>query len=123
MSMRSAMALPLALVLLVPLRAFARPKNEHSVVIAESVQVGSTQLKPGTYKVEWEGNGPSLRVSFMENGKTVATAEGKMVDKDRPSLYDDIVVGTAGKSQTLKEISFRGKKETLVITSDQAPMN
>ena len=123
MSVRSALVLPLALALWVPLGAVARPKNEHNIVIPASMQVGSTLLKAGTYKVEWQGDGPSLQVSFMEHGKTVATAEGKMVERDRPSPYDDVVSGTAGKEQMLKEINFRGQKETLVITSDHAPMN
>lgn len=123
MSVRSAVALPLALALLVPLGALARPRNEHNVVIPASVQVGSTLLKAGTYQVEWQGNGPSLQVSFMEHGKTVATAEGKMVETDRPSPYDDVVTGPEGKVQMLKEINFHGLKETLVITSDHPSTN
>ncbi len=112
-----------ALVLLVPLGVFARTRNEHSVVIPQTVQVGSTQLKAGTYKVKWQENGSSLHVSFLENGKTVAAAEGKMVEKPRPSPYDDVVIGPTGKTQTIQEIDFRGQKESLVITSDHRAAN
>ncbi len=123
MSVRITMVLPLALALLVPFDAIARPKNEHNVIIPQSMQVGSTQLKPGSYKVEWDGTGPSLQVSFLKNGKTVATTEGKMVEQDKPSPYTEVVCDTAGKTARLEEINFRGKKEMLVITSDHASMH
>jgi hypothetical protein len=64
------------LALLSPLSAFARDKNQHSVEILDSVQVGSTQLKPGNYKVEWQGSGPEVQVNFVRDGKTVATVPG-----------------------------------------------
>ena len=123
MSMRSALVLTAVLVLLVPLGAFARSKNERSVVLTESILVGSTQLSAGTYKVEWQGNGPSLHVSFLEHGKTVATTEGKMVEKKNPSPYDEIVTGAAGKTRILEEIDFRGQRDALVLTSNHAAMN
>ena len=43
------LALLLTLTMAVPLCAFARYKNQHSVNIQDPVQVGATQLKPGTY--------------------------------------------------------------------------
>ena len=38
--------------------------NARSVEISDVVQIGSTQLKPGNYKVEWQGTGPAVQVSF-----------------------------------------------------------
>ena len=58
---------------LLPLSMFARDKNQHSVDIPVTVQVGGTQLKPGNYKVEWQGTGPDVQVTFLRGGKTVAT--------------------------------------------------
>ncbi len=123
MSMRKTMLLATALTLFVPLGVFARSRNEHSVVIPENVQVGSTQLKAGTYKVEWKEDGSSLHVSFLDHGKTVAATEGKMVQRPSPSPYDDVVIGAAGKTQKLEEINFRGQKETLVINSGHTSAN
>jgi len=65
------------LALLFSVCAFARDKNQHSVEISESVQVGGTQLTPGTYKVEWQGSGPEIQVNFVRDGKTVATSPGR----------------------------------------------
>ncbi len=116
------MVLLATLALLVPLSAFARPKNEHDVNLTAAVQVGSTQLKPGTYKVEWQGNQQSLSVSFVEGGKTVATTQGKMVEQSKPALYDAVVMKTAGKTTRIEEIDFRGQKDALVFASNQTTM-
>jgi hypothetical protein len=56
-----------------PVGVFARDNNQHSVDIPTTVQVGGTQLKPGNYKVNWQGAGPDIQVTFLRNGKTVAT--------------------------------------------------
>ncbi len=123
MSLRSAFVFTVVLVLVVPLLVFARPKNEHNVVLTESVLVGSTQLQAGTYKVEWQRNGPSLQVSFLERGKTVATTEARMTERKYPSPYDEIVTSPSGKTRALQEIDFRGQKDALVLTSNHSATN
>ncbi len=124
MSMRFTkyMFLPAALALLVSLSAFARPKNEHSVTFVNSIQVGSTQLRAGTYKVEWQGKPSSLAVNFLRDGKIVATAQGKMIEKNRPWPSDEVVTNNVNHTQKLEEIDFGGKKDSLVLTSSQPVM-
>jgi hypothetical protein len=68
------------LTLLFPLGALARD-NQHSVDITDAVQVGSTQLKPGNYKVEWQGTGPVVQVSFQQNGETLVTLPATLEDQ------------------------------------------
>jgi hypothetical protein len=109
----------LALTLIVPFGAFAGSKNECSIVLPDTTLVGTTQLKAGTYKVEWTGNGSSVSMNFLEKGKTVATAQGKMVEKETASSYNQIVIGREGDMKQLKEIDFGGKKEALVLDSSQ----
>jgi hypothetical protein len=109
------LVLPAALTLLVSIGVFARSKNEHNIYIADQVQVGSTQLKPGDYKVEWQGPASSLKVTFLHYGKIVATTEGKMVEMAQPPRDDDIVTAKISNTQWLKEIDFRGKKDALVL--------
>jgi hypothetical protein len=124
MSMKGArnMVLLAALTLLVPLSTWARSQNARNVTIPETVKVGSTQLKAGTYKIEWQGNHQSLRVSFLENGKTVATAQGKMVEKIKRANEDAFVMKAVGNTKMLEEIDFGGMKDALVFTSDQTAM-
>jgi hypothetical protein len=108
-----------ALVLMVPLSSFARSKNERKVTLPDAMQVGSTQLKAGTYKVEWQGNGSSLHVSFLDNGKTIATTQGKMVEKNKRTPFDAFVTSTAGNAKKLMEIDFGGTRDALVLSSSQ----
>ena len=104
------------LALLSTVSALAGDKNQHSVEISESVQVGNTQLKPGSYKVEWEGNGPEIQVAFVRDGKTVATVPGTLKTNDSQVTQDDIVTDTtSANTKTLKEINFSRDKESLVF--------
>ena len=104
------------LALLSTVSALAGDKNQHSVEISESVQVGNTQLKPGSYKVEWEGNGPEIQVAFVRDGKTVATVPGTLKTNDSQVTQDDIVTDTtSANTKTLKEIDFGRDKESLVF--------
>jgi hypothetical protein len=107
------------LALLFPLSALAR-NNAHSVQIFGVVQIGSTQLKPGNYKVEWQGTGPAVQVSFQQNGKTVVTVPATLQTNDDQVTQDSIMTeATSADTTELKEIDFGRQKEALVF--DQNP--
>jgi hypothetical protein len=96
--------------------ALAGDKNQRSVQIPNSVQVGSAQLQPGNYKVEWQGTGPEIQVNFVRDGKTVATVPGTLKMNDAQVTQDEIVTDTTSANvQTLTEIDFRRAKEALVF--------
>jgi hypothetical protein len=106
------------LALLSAVSAFAGDKIQHSVDISETVQVGNTQLNPGSYRIEWEGTGPEVQVNFMRNGKTVATASGTFKTNDTNVTQDEVVTDTTSanaNTKTLKEIDFSHNKESLVF--------
>lgn len=110
------LALFSTLTLLFPLSVWARDKNQHSVNIPDSVQIGATQLKPGNYKVEWQEAGPVVHVEFVQDGKTVATASGKLKMNDDQVIQDDIVIQTTSDHKNvLKEIDFGHQKEALIF--------
>jgi hypothetical protein len=109
-------ALLSVLALLFSVCAFARDKNQRSVEIPDAVQVGGTQLKPGNYKVEWQGTGPEIQVNFVRDGKTVATVPGTLKTNDAQVVQDDVVTDTtSANTKTLKEIDFAHNKESLVF--------
>jgi hypothetical protein len=101
------------LAVLSPLSVFARDKNQHSVDISATVQVEGAQLKPGNYKVEWQGTGPDIQVTFLQNGKAVATVPATLKTNDAQVTQDQIVTDSA--NNTLSEIDFRRGKEALVF--------
>jgi hypothetical protein len=95
------------------LSVFARNKNQHSVDIPATVKVGGTQLKPGNYKVEWQGTGPDIQVTFLRDGKTVVTVPATLKTNDDQVTQDDIVTGS--EDNNLHEIDFRRSKEAVVF--------
>ena len=100
--------------MLSPFGAFARDKNQHTVDLFDSVQVGSTQLKPGNYKVEWQGTGPAVQVNFLQFGKTLATAPATLQSNNQVT-HDEVITDSSG-SKALREIDFAHQKETLTFT-------
>ena len=109
-------ALLSTLALVFSVSALARDKNQHSVEIPDSVQVGGTQLEPGSYQLVWQGTGPEIQVNFVRNGKTVATVPGTLKTNDAQVTQDEIVTDTTSANvQTLTEIDFGRNKEALVF--------
>ncbi|MGD0181649.1 MAG: hypothetical protein ABSC15_17705 [Terriglobales bacterium] len=96
-----------------PVGVFARDNNQHSVDIPATVQIGGTQLKPGNYKVKWQGTGPDIQVIFQRNGKTVATVPATLKTNDGEVTQDGIVTDSTNK--TLTEIDFHRDKQALVF--------
>jgi hypothetical protein len=100
--------------------ARAARDNAHSVESFDVLQIGNTKLKPGNYKVEWQGTGPAVQVSFEQNGKNVITVPGTLKTNDDRVTQDAIVTeATGARTPTLKEIDLGHQKEALVF--DQNP--
>jgi len=105
--------------MLLPLSAFAKDTNQGKFTISQSVQVGSTQLKPGDYKVEWDGSGDAVEVKILQGKKTVATSSGKLVNHDQTAPYNAVILKDASGGKAINEIDFGNRKEALVLTDSQ----
>jgi len=117
--MKHAKYLPLvlALGLIFPAAMWARDRNEHhDVQIGDPVQVGNTQLKPGSYTVEWQGDGPAVQAEFLQYGKLVATVPATLKSNDTEVVQDDVVIRDNGaQGKVLEELDFHRDKEALVL--------
>lgn len=123
MKYASYLALLLSCILLFPLAAFAKGKNQHSVDIPETVEVGAAQLNPGTYNVEWQETGPAVHVKFLQHGRTVATVPGMLKVNDAAVVHDGIVTETTtANRQVLREIDFGHQKEALAFGKQHSNM-
>lgn len=106
----------LAIALFLPLAVFARSNDSRSVVIPSRVVVAGHQLKPGHYKLEWNQPGPKVEVSFVRQGKTVATAPATLQTNDAQVKQDDIITRkTASNQNRLTEIDFGHQKEAILF--------
>ena len=97
------------------LSAFAKDKNETRVTFSDSVQVGTTDLKPGNYTLHWEGNGPDVQVKVLKGKNVVATVPAKLAQANGGQRADAIMTRTVGNVQTLDEVDFAGGKQSLVF--------
>jgi len=84
-----------------------------SITIADTVSVGSTQLKPGDYRVKVDGN----KVTIEFHNKVVATAEGKW--EPRNERFESTAV-IYDSNHNVQEIRFSGRKDALVLSPGSA---
>lgn len=103
--MKSKSLFATAVVVLIPALAFAGQKNSANVELDQAVTVAGTQLAPGEYKLNWEGNGPNVTVSFVEGRKTVATVPAKLMSNR--SGEEAVETDTASKTPILNAIDTK----------------
>lgn len=112
----------LALVLSLSAVMFAKDnKTEGKFTLRDSVQLGSTQLRPGDYKATWEGTGSEVQVKLFQGKNVVATSPAKLVDKS--DSQDSVSVGSANGTKTLEEVDFGGIRKALVFNSTVTAQN
>ena len=103
------------LTLLLASSAFAGTKA--SMTLEHSANVNGTTLKPGDYKLEWEGAGPNVEVSIIKGKNVIAKVPARVVDMGY-SVQNNAVVfsrSTDG-TNTLAGLRFQGKKYGLEIS-------
>jgi hypothetical protein len=111
----------LGLALLLASSAFAATKA--SLQLTNPVTVNGTSLKPGDYKVQWEGNGPNVELSIMQGKNVIAKTSAHVVDLENPSANDAAVTRKNDSGpNSLTGIRFQGKKFALELGEASASM-
>ncbi len=78
--------------------AFGAGNKPQTVIIPNNVQVGSTQLPAGTYKLEYTGTGADVQVTITQNKKTVLTFAAKAVDHKNVNTGVDTITNAGVSS-------------------------
>jgi len=105
--------LVLASALVLASTAFAATKG--SLQISSPVVVNGTQLKPGEYKLQWEGTG-NVEVSIMQGKSVVAKVPARVVDLAQAAPNDAAVTrSNESGAKTLAGVRFGGKKTALEL--------
>jgi hypothetical protein len=117
--MKGSKSLFLGLALLLATSAFAA--NKGSLQIQEPTSVNGTKLAPGDYKLEWDGNGPSVELSIMQGRKVIAKVPAHVVDLSKPAQNDAAVVkNSEDGTKTLSEVRLSGKKFAFAVGEEAA---
>ena len=107
----------LGLALLLATSAFAA--NKGSLSVQEPVTINGTQLKPGDYKVQWDGTGDQVELRIYQGKNVVASTSARLVTVEHPFPSDAVLVTTNGDgSMSLSRITFGGKKYALEIAGE-----
>jgi hypothetical protein len=96
---------------------FAASKNQGNFTLFDTARVGSTELRAGDYKAQWqEEAGGAVKVEILQHGKTVATAEGKLKDLQNPAPYSAVVTKSGNdNAKEVDEIDFDNRNQALVF--------
>ena len=112
-------SLVLGLALLLACSAFAGTKA--NLQLNHPVTLNGTTLKPGDYKVQWEGSGPNVEVSILQGKNVVAKVPAHVVELPAAAPNDAAITKTNDSGpNTLAGLRFEGKKVALELgeTSD-----
>jgi hypothetical protein len=102
----------LGLALVLASSAFAATKA--SLQLSHPVTVNGTTLKPGDYKLQWEGTGPTVELSILQGKNIVAKAPAHLVDLQTPAANNAAVTRKSDSGpDSLAGIRFEGKKLAL----------
>ena len=94
--------------------AFAATKAD--MTLQSPTTINGAKLKPGDYKLQWEGSGPNVEVSIQQGKKVIAKVPAKVVDLNFPSQNNAAVLKMNGDgTSTLAGARFEGKKFALEI--------
>jgi hypothetical protein len=107
-------SLVLGFALLLASSAFAATKA--SLQLINPVTVNGTKLKPGDYKVQWEGSGPNVELSIMQGSNVLAKVPAHIIELDTPASSDAAVTRKNDSGpNTLAGVRFHGKKFALEL--------
>ena len=110
----SKFALGTMVLVLLSVSGWASDKMKANIHIYQAVHLGSTQLRPGEYKMTWTESGSDAEVTFAQDGKAIATVPAQVTQErsvyDGPALFTDTASNTLTGVQLPKILfSFTGK--------------
>ena len=108
-----AKSLLVTITILLASTAFAATKA--SLTLEHPATINGTTLKPGDYKLEWEGTGPNVEVTVLHGKNIVAKVPARLVDMTYPSQNNAVVFNNSNGSNTVTGARFQGRKYGLEI--------
>ena len=111
----------LSLALLMSTSLFAASSG--SLNLTQPVQLNGTEIKPGDYKVTWEGTGSDVSVSIMKGKDVVAKAPAHI--KDLGSKFNSnaaVLQKRDGSASSLTGLRFAGKTFAIEFADEAAVM-
>jgi hypothetical protein len=96
--------------------AEAKAKNSASLLFPHDASLAGSHVASGKYQVQWEKDGPEVKVTVQQGKEIVATAKGKVVDRGKKYTNNTVIyLENADGSRTIQEIRLAGSNEAIVF--------
>jgi hypothetical protein len=102
-----------------PLIAVAGTKQSASISLSDPVVISGTHLKPGEYKVRWNGTGSDVQVQFLQGKKELVSVPAKLISQHNAESPAITMRPAEDGSKTISQIDlskvtleFREKTES-----------
>lgn len=103
-----------AVLIFVCLLAICAVAGEKSVTLVSPTNLNGKAITPGDYKVSYEIKGSTADVKLIQNGKTVATGTGQVVERQAKSHYTAVVNSkNADGNNNIVEFQFANEKQVI----------
>jgi len=99
----------LVFALTLSISAFAGSKSE-TITLYHDAQINGKTLPAGEYQVKCNNTGSTSQVTFLRNGKEVATATGQVKQLSNTPDSNQIVTQDGNGSASISEIDFAHSK-------------
>ena len=96
--------------------AFAKAKSTE-IDLYRASQVAGTTLQPGTYKVAVNPSGSTAQVTFVQNGKQMASVTGQLVQLAKKSDTTSVTMDTSSAVPAISQIDFEGSQTAVSFSS------
>lgn len=100
------------------------PQKSRTLFLLPKTFTSPAAFKPvGSLVVAWEAYSSNAIVKFVKDGKVVATAQAKWVERSVPYQHDEIAYRETDQgSRALLEIHFSGARQALVVAQNGEPI-
>jgi hypothetical protein len=99
----------------------AKDANKGTLNVTEKISVDGKALDPGTYKVEWNGEGPNVQVTLLHGRDTIATFPAQLTEQNAKNDADAYAsAAQADGSRSLTAIYIGGKHTVLQLDQSGA---
>jgi len=90
-----------------------------TLVVSRPMLLGSDALSAGEYRMQWTSAGETTTVTLARDGKVVASAKGRIVNRDvKHNRMMIVSAGAADGTSTIIEIRLAGQKQAILFRNE-----
>ena len=109
--------------------AFATTTAAHAAgrtgfVVPVETEVNGVKLEPGIYRLNWQGQGSDVRLSFVHGGEVKATVNARLHVSDETVHTDTMMIASgAGGGASVRELRLADAKLFITLPSGEAKVS